>query len=215
MNKKFIILIVVILLFIIVGSTFLKMNRSKRNNNTNSGNIISEEKSVNVGEYEVVSLADKKVIENKKEGFVASIPLGWNIKKYNEELDLFSPEIKFNQYGNVSPESLKEKKGCGIGIAISNAKKIGIGMPTRAEIISNRIAEAQKDPKGFAEKGYKVIEVNNRLALESVVKRNNQEIPISVEIPVGNKIYSFSNSLMFSNGCYQSFNNFLKGVKIK
>ena len=215
MKKKLIILIVFILLLVVSGGVFWWERKRGNNVKTTQGDVISEEVSVSASDFKVIGGPDGKIVRNKKEGLSFKIPKDWIMKKYDKEIDLLSPDTELDKYGNISPENIKQKRGCGISVMISKCKKVNSAVLTRAEIIKSKIVQAKENPKEAEEKGYKFTEIDGKPALKTIVQNNGKEKPILVEVPLDNTIYSFGYSFIFLDRCSQAFENFLGSVSIK
>jgi len=178
---------------------------------------IPEPTYVNSTDYEIKDTSEGKIIENKEEGLTFKVPEGWGVKKYDEGISLFSPEVEFDQYGDVLIESLKEKGGCGVGVKVVEYKSepaITIEVGFLRGLI-NRIQEnstVQESPITIEKR--EVIKVDDKLALKRIFFHKGEQKSISVEIPINNTIYSFENGFIFSEKCLQKFNKFLETVLI-
>ena len=68
--------------------------------------------------FEIVRYETKdKFLEQRDKGLKVKIPEGWVVKKYNREADMLSPEVRFDENGNIYTESIREG-ACGVAIEI-------------------------------------------------------------------------------------------------
>jgi len=208
-NKKILISIVIIfVLLLIAGGVFLWQRANKEKF---KGHPIKKTAFVDAADYAVRDTLEGKIIESKKEGLTAKVPEGWEIRIYEEGVDLLSSEVEFSEYGGISLKSIKEKGGCGISIGILECEKVDPEIETDVEEIRYLIALSQEKPIEMKkEERYEVIKVDNRLALKEVI--GNEEY-VLIQIPIDNKIYFFD-AFLFSERCIQQFNKFLETVSI-
>lgn len=174
-------------------------------------------------DYVVKETAEGKFIENEKDGLTVKVPQGWRVEKTTELLELEGETVKL-----LSPDFNSEKGplkgGCIIKIMVVRNSE---SLIRDANTVRDFIIESQKNPEKMKNFGYnesyEAIEIaNNRQALKkvSLIKsEDGMEIGkyIRVEIPIGDKIYSFETAFIFQNpiDCNQEFNKFLETVSIK
>lgn len=216
-NKKFfIILVSIIILLLLIGGVFLWILVRVSTNQSSDQGIISETWSVKGDTYEIiVDDIGQKFIENKDQGLKVKIPEDWTVEKFEEEIDLLSPEIEFDEYGSISLDSLRNG-ACGIALKISKGEKLNLEAETYSEWLKNFIIDVQQNPEDEVNQDYDIVEVDNKLGLRQIIKNEESKeiVAIFVEIPINNTVYSFDTGPIFSEKCIQEFNDFLETVSI-
>jgi len=209
---KIIIPVIIILLVLIAGGIFWWWQWT--NEEYPQPKTISKNVYISSAEYEIKETPEGKILENKKEGFTAKIPESWIVKKDEEGIGIFSPDIEFDEYGGFL-KSVREKGACVIGIEIFKSVKVDPELTIYAEDLRNLIEQAQQNPVGEETIKSEVATVSNKLGLKTIYFREGKEKYITVEIPVNHTVYSFNSGLIFSEKCLQEFNKILETVTIE
>ncbi len=194
-------------LILIVGGILWLKDR-----NENSGNPISKNTFAKAESYEIIDTPDGKFVENNKEGFKISVPSGWVVRKYEEELDLLSPEVDEN---NIL-ESVR-RGACGLSIEIYESEKVNSEITTFAEDLRAEMDFVEENAEEYRENEHpriEVITVDNKKAIKRTYMNNGQIGIIEVAIPAGETVYSLSSGLIGAQKCVEQFDELLATVLI-
>lgn len=208
--KKHKVISSIVIFVLILGGLFLWLVLSP---DYYYGEVISDNDFVHGEEFDIVTDdLGKRFIVNEKEGFKAGIPVDWSVYKHQKEVDLLSPELKVDEYGGITVESIRGG-GCGLGISIMKSIKIRQDLTTDAEFLSDRVKRMQ-DGKSYD--GEEIVLISNHLGIRETSKNEEEKIiGVTVEIPIGQSIYSFNSLVFFGEKCITEFNNFLETVSIE
>jgi len=204
----FIVLIVIILLVLGVFFLWMDYEESKK-----QGELISQTNIVSEG-YEEIEISGERFVENKKYGLLVKVPENWTVNIHPLGVDLYSPEVEFDERGNFIMDSIREG-ACGTGVEIMESVKLSPDLTTDAEYFREFI-EGIKD--GFIEDREtihnKVIIIDGREAIRTDYTREGKKKLIEIKIPIDQVIYSFTSGIMFSDKCVNDFEYFIEEIKI-
>lgn len=202
-NKKLIFFIVIILLLIIIG-VFL-WNKYKK---PYIPYVLSEE-------FTITETEEEKIIEYKKTGFKIKIPGDWEINGFIGRAGLLftSPDFEFHErVGPYSPPI--PEKGCSMTIDIIKRSSTDMEYDLIGHLIE-ACPEVGQDCNGDI-----IVEFNGNRGLKHTYIPENSLILgkyVSVEIPKGDKLYSFETDLFSQDRerCEQEFDKILQTVEIR
>jgi len=168
-----------------------------------------------VGDYLIKNTSEGEIIENKEGGLIVRVPKSWVVKQYGFELNLFSPEVEFDDEGVFILNSFKEQGACAVNIQIIKSETRGSNIETDSERLIKLIKKVRKNPIKDETKIQEVVNINGKIALkETRFFDNRRKFYVLLEIPVDNLVYSFSTGVIYSEKCILEFNKVLETVKI-
>jgi hypothetical protein len=166
-------------------------------------------------EFTITESNGEKIIEYKKTGFKMRTPGDWEIDGFiaRNGLLLTSPDFEF--YEKVGPYSPPiPEKGCSVTISIIKRSSLDMEYNPIGELIEvcPEVGQECND--------YIIVEFNGFRGLEHTYIPENSLIPgkyVSIEIPKGDKIYSFETHLFSQDRerCEQEFDKILNTIEIR
>jgi hypothetical protein len=206
-SKGAIFLFVLVIFLIIVGAFLFYVWHETQNGNENQGETVWEKE--DVGGFTV----EGNLIKNNAYGLSIQAPAGWTIKNYQEGgVGIFSPGVDANSF----IKSAREKKGCVLGITLTNYKKVNSNIETDAERLLKEIKAVQKNKTILDEEDVKfeVVLFGGKDALERIYFVDGEKASVEVAVAIGETIYSVRNSPIFSQMCIGYFDDMVKTVRI-
>jgi len=207
----FIVLIIIILL--VLGVFFLWMDYEKK---LPKGELVSQTNIVSEG-YEEIEISGERFVKNEKYGLLVKVPENWTVKIILVGVDLYNPDVKFDENGNFTMDSVREG-ACGAGIEIKESVKLeDPDLITDAEYLVELMNAVES---GFIEDREtiknKIIVVDGKKALRTDYVRENGEkiVQIDIEVPIDQIVYRFSSGAIFADKCVDEFERLIEGTKI-
>lgn len=192
--SKNIIILIVFLLVVAFGFLLIFSYRP--------GLKIDEEGIIDSSEYSIQEVPEGKVIEI--ENMKAVAPAGWEVREEGNRINLFSPEVSFDDKGFVDFEN--SMNGCSIVIQVKKNES----SVTKVKAL---IEEIRNNPEKV-EEGYRLTVVDGNEAVKKDEIENGFVMKSSVEAPVGDSVFSFRSGEIFSPVCVDDFGRFVSGVEI-
>ena len=163
-------------------------------------------------DYVIKETPEGTFVENEKAGLTFKVPEGWLTEINDTTVSLLNKEITSGEtHKNISPKKLIEKEAC---LITTNTGELGSNTsePHVALVVLNKqISSLEQSPNtsGY----YQLIIVGGHKGLKT---GGNDQFYISVEVPIGNKLYRFE-LYNYSKGekCSQEFDKFLATVSIR
>ncbi len=162
-------------------------------------------------EFEIKEAPSGRVLENTEMGLVVGIPEEWTVRKERYGVGLYSPKVEFDENGVLRFDSLKEG-GCGIYIEGRTDPAL---LATDADYLRMEI-QRLKDGEKENKEGYQcsTFLISGHESLRRDYVKDNSVRGITVEIPIGDAVYSLEAGFIFSEKCVDEFDKILETVEI-
>lgn len=173
-----------------------------------------------VGDFSIKDTLGETVVENKREGLKVKVPKGWGVEKEKPEavfwstwgVHLSSPDLIVKAYG--PPDLYLLEKGCLIDVRIEKNEL----QHNRVNRYIESVSKAGEEPLTLEEERFKVIEIDERQALEEFVYDGDKGRRVEVRTLLEddkNIYFVFCSSPRDTERCSQIFDEFLKTVSIE
>ena len=196
-KKSIFLLILAVLLFIIGGFILWEKNR--------------EAPYVGGEEFKIEETPAGRVLKNTGMGLIVGIPAEWIMQKERYGVGLYSPEVEFEESGALRFNSLKEG-GCVVYIEGRTDPALLSADADYLRMEIQRVKDGEKESKKDHQYSTFLIDEYESLRIDHV--KENAVRGITVEIPVGDAVYSLESDFIFSEKCVDEFNKILETVEI-